>query len=178
MKYAHTLFSAALVFGAGFVLTGCGITDRLSNRIAEKAVQTATGGKVQINKSDDSYSLTTDEGTLNVGSRDISGLTKVVTLPAWIGGGESSGVMTSESNGKLSVYASVVSERSVEETYNYFVTYFTEQGYGNITKSDYMGTKMINGSIAGDTETNLAVTVNGEDDGVMVVIVYSGPAQE
>jgi hypothetical protein len=131
---------------------------------------------------DKEYTITTDDGTVNIGTTDLTAVKEVVTLPDWVTGGENAGVMSSESEGKKSVYASLISSKSIDETYDYFAKYLKDQGFSDITTANYAGTKMVSGTKGDDKSTSMAVTVSDNEDdevdGVQVVVVYSGPVQE
>lgn len=179
---ARQVLSASIFIGlSGVALSGCNfIQQKISEKITEQVVENASGGKFDIDTSENEYTITTEEGSIKVGSQDISAVTAVVDLPDWIVGTEKSGVMSSESDGKQAVYASLVSSRSMDETYAYWTQYFTDKGYENVTKTDYAGNKVMSGSMGENRETTLAITLteSEEDDinGVVVVVVYSGPA--
>lgn len=185
MTMSRMLTLSALTIVSGASLSGCAfIQQKISEKVNETIVETATGGKLDIDTSENQYTITTEEGgSLTVGSQDISAITDVVKLPDWITAASNSGVMSSESDGKRAVYGSLVSSKPVQETNVYWEQYFTAEGYQEVTKADYAGTKMISGSKgAGDTKITLAVTISNstEDnvDGTQVVIVYSGPLEQ
>lgn len=183
MKISQLVLGGAFLIVAGMALSGCNyIQERITQTVTDQVAEQVSGGQFDIDSSDNEYTITTEDGTVNVGGSDISGLTAVVQIPEWLVADETGGVMTSESQGKKSVYGALVSQRSLDETYSHFETYFADQGYENITKADYSGSKMITGTKGPEAESTLAVSVSpgtGEDaNKVQVVVIYSGPATE
>jgi hypothetical protein len=151
-------------------------------KVTEQVAEQVSGGQFDIDTSDNTYTITTQDGAVNIGGSDISALTAIIEIPEWIVAGENSGVMTSEFQGKKSVYGALISNRSVDETYSHFEKYFADQGYENITKADYSGTKMLTGTKGAKTDETLAVSISqgtsDEANKVQVVIIYSGPAPQ
>jgi len=60
----------AVVLAASVVLSGCFVTDRISEKagekIMEKAIETQTGGKVDVNADKGEMNIKTDQGELNL----------------------------------------------------------------------------------------------------------------
>jgi hypothetical protein len=183
MNLQRTLSVTVFLGLSGVALSGCNyIQKKISEKVTESVVENASGGQFDVDMDDKEYTITTDEGTVNIGSTDLTAVKAVVTLPDWVTGGENAGVMSSESEGKQSVYASLMSSKSLDETYEYFAKYLKDQGFSDITTADYAGTKMVSGTKGEDKSTSVAVTVSDNKDdgieGVQVVVVYSGPAQQ
>lgn len=171
----RTFTLVLLVAAGGVVLSGCNfISNKISEKVSETMIERAGEGKVDVDMDGEAYTITTDEGTMTVGSKDISGVTKYVEVPDWITANESSGVMSSETEEDITVYAALESSKSVEETYAYWEKYFTDKGFTNITKADYSGTKMISG-VKDEEDATLAITVSTPEDSsaTMVTIAYS-----
>lgn len=182
MKISRLVLGGAFLMISGVALSGCNyIQNRISDKVTEQVAEQVSGGQFDIDSSDNTYTITTEDGTVNVGGSDISALTAIIEIPEWIVAGENSGVMTSESEGKKSVYGALISERSVDETYSYFEKYFADQGYENLTKADYSGSKMLTGTKGEEADETLAVSISEDTDEdpseVQVVVIYSGPAQ-
>lgn len=183
MNVQRTLSVTIFLGLSGVVLSGCSyIQNKISEKVTESVVENQTGGQFDVDIDDQQYTITTDEGTVNIGSSDLSAVNEVVTLPEWVKGGENAGVMKSESEGKKNVYASLISSKSIDETYAYFAKYLKDQGYSDITDANYAGSRMVSGSKGEDKSTNLTINMsdNADDeiDGVQVVVIYTGPAQQ
>lgn len=182
MNTRHVLSAVAFLSLSGVALSGCNfISNKISEKVSETMVERMSDGQLEFDQSENEYTITTQDGEVKVGTQDISAVRAVVTVPDWMSGSEQGGVMSSESDGKKAVYASLVSERSVTETYDYWVEYMESNGYGDITKADYSGNKLVSGS-KNDNSEALAITVsdspNDEIEGVLVTVVYTGPATE
>lgn len=187
MTISRSITLVAFFTLAGLSLSGCGfVQNKISEKVNEKIIETASDGKIDVDTSENEYTVKSSDGgtgSVSVGSKDLSGITKVIALPDWITAGETSSVMTSQSDGKEAIYASLVSSKPVQETNIYWEQYFTAQGYQEFTKQELVGLTMMSGfKGADDQKTTLAVTVsNSADDsvdGTLVVIVYSGMIQE
>lgn len=75
---------ASATFAASLALTGCGkASEKLSEKAAEKIVESQAGGEVDLDldSSDGSYEITTEDGTLSMGAEMPDGWPDDVPLP-------------------------------------------------------------------------------------------------
>lgn len=74
MKSKHNLLSTrsiiATLVGGAFLLSGCSVTDSLSQKagekILEKTIESQTGNKVDINSENGQMNVQTDQGTMSI----------------------------------------------------------------------------------------------------------------
>lgn len=155
---------------------------KMGENLAEGIIEKATGEKVNIDKSGKSVTVTTKDGTYKAGQQSLEDVKKYIALPEWLTADEKSGVMISDSSkdNKIGIYGSVHSEKSLDETKAFWVKYFADEKYEDISKTEANGTLIISGTKK-SSETSLTVTVSEptkdeQSDGntkVQVAIMYS-----
>lgn len=63
-------FSTFALLGAGLILSGCSLTESISQKlgenIVEKTIESQTGGKIDINSDSGQMNIQTEEGTMSV----------------------------------------------------------------------------------------------------------------
>jgi predicted enzyme related to lactoylglutathione lyase len=188
-----SLNTASIIVGltiVAIVTSGCNplakvrqeAEQKMGENFAENIIEKATGEKVNIDQSGKTVTVTTKDGTYKAGQQSLDDVKKYIALPDWLTADEKSGVMISDSSkdNKIGVYGSVHSEKSLEETKTFWVKYFADEKYEDISKTEANGTLIISGAKKAP-ETSLAVTVSEptkeeKADGntkVQVAIMYS-----
>ena len=154
-KQGMKIFSVMIIIALVLFTGGC---QNASDELAEKMIESATGGNVELDTSDDSISLKTDKGTLDIGAEKEWPNAIPSHVPRF-SDGEIMSVMETNSEDGLSVSVGIK-----QTTAKYFEKYKSEvQGAGwDITSS------IIDSDIYVFTavkDKDLVMATFGEDEG-------------
>ncbi len=161
----------AIVFGVGFKLLLNKAGDKVAEKGVESALSAATGGKVDVNSNDGSFSVSSKDGdsSISVGSNqklpdgfpksDIPYITeKAVTFS-----------MNSTNDGKKEWSTTTTISKSFEEAKTYFAGVVKEPDYTNITTYGYGNTQTYYGK---GSKYTVSITVSKNTDDNTVLVSY------
>lgn len=157
---------AVLVLG----LSGCvkKVTQKAAERAAENAIEQSSGGKANVDLSNDTVTVNTDKGTYQAGGQ--------VSLPAgfpddiYVPDGQLTAAMSSTEDGGYSV--SLTTGGSVAEVQQDFSDKLKDAGWEINLTMNYGGSAMV-GANKGDDRTVSVSIASDDNGGVAVTIVTS-----
>lgn len=174
-----TLFSSiAAGVALSVILAGCNpvadMQQKAGEKMAETMIESATGGKVDIDAAGKNVKVTTADGTYMAGQQSMDDIRKVIALPDWLVSDDNNSVAMTESNKQKTIYGALKSQKSLAETKAYWVQYFTTEGYQDVSKTEVNNSLLLAGK-KDDDQTSLTVTVSQDEQSsaVAVAIMFS-----
>lgn len=163
---------AAVGLAAGMVVfgAGCGGGSDSADNAAEKLIEESTGGDVEVNSDDGSYTFTDEDGNTYEASTDGEGAALPDDWPADLAPPDDVTIVTASSNtvdGKQSMTVLAEAEGTVEEWAGGIKSQLEEAGYTiendtttSGTDGDYAGL-----SASGEYDVFASVTTSSDSEG-------------
>ncbi len=167
-----------MILSSALVLAGCQsakdkMSEKIGEKIAEKAIEQSTGGKAKVDVQNGGYKIETKDGTFTAGQKSLDDIRQYVDIPSWMSTDKDNSVVQSEANGNISLYISLVSSKSLDETTAFWKDYVKTKGYENISNSSSNDSASVTGSKGTNASESLIVSMNQEDGKVSVSIIFS-----
>ncbi len=164
------------------ITMGCSLTDKIKEsverEVTEGVVENIIGDNVDLETDEDgNVTVTTEDGSFSTDSKSLEKVQEYIDIPTWIKYDEEQGdyIMKNISDDGLSLSGILHSEKSLDDTYNYWVDYFESEGYEDISKTDMSGFYSIYG-YKQDSTISLSISVSEDSDdpdNVSVVLSYT-----
>lgn len=157
-----------IVVGVLAVLSGIGYfaNQFLAEKVTEKAIETATGGKVNVDADKEKVTIETNDGKLTIGQNEIP-----KSFPSDITVYKGAKVTSSaETDEGLSVQ--LTTNDSASTVYDFYRNDLKENGWKETSNSTYGDTSMVSAEKSGKSVL-ITVSKDTSNDGTVISIVYS-----
>lgn len=164
-----------LLLAVGLLLAGCNIGDRVQDRLTEEVLGRAADGDVEIDRSDGSVRVETDEGTVSFGgSADLpDDFPEAMPVPDGI---EVAGSFATSSDSERQVSVQAQTQRSFDDLRAYFGTELPASGWEitGTNETDFGELKSVQFVVEGHGwEGVVAVTLLEDESEMITSLTYT-----
>lgn len=169
---AAFLIIPGILLAIGLAVFGSKISDKVAEKGVESVISSASGGKVDVNSKDGSFTVKGKDGDSSI---SIGGTNQKLPddfpksdIPYLSEAGVTS-VFTSSSGGKKSWSVSTIVDKSFTEAQKYFEGKIKEPDYTDVASFGSSGSQLISGKNA---KFSVTVTISEGKDGEKTAVQY------
>lgn len=153
------VIAVLIILGGGYLLQ-----QQFAERSAEKAIEEATGGKVDVSEGGKKVTIETDDGKLTVGEGEIPD-----NFPSDVPVYSEAEVITSSESGDNFTLA-LKSSDSVSEVSDFYKTKLADKGWTLSNPIDLSGSTTITAT-KGDRELNVVITPDTDSKTAIAIVI-------